>query len=222
MGDRPDLQYPISGKDCEWSQFCVGAGFRLWQNLMVFIGGIGGSVLFGCDRFDCWSHAIKSGTYFDIGMVQRDGGWKPSCRMQVAPCACNISVSFRRSVSNERTCDFNSIFCVSNISDSLTRFNVRSRFFIRHLVAAILFRSRRRRRRSSSSGVNCDWLEEKGEIWSVLFGQLKKICSNYPTSGRFRVGIVFVTTIQIFLFGNFVVLGATGITAAKFSLHLEG
>lgn len=54
------------------------------------------------------------------------------------------------------SCAFKSMFWFSKTSLSVTKLTVRSRFFILHLVAAILFRSLLRRLLSSSSGVNCN------------------------------------------------------------------
>lgn len=141
------------------------------QNFIVLIDGIGCFVGIDwdwtgrncgwccccccCDGWPSIAKLLMSPIYFAIGMEHRvGGGWKPSGRMHVEVCDCNISVSVRRSISSVRTCVLRSMFWCSNISDSLTKFRVRSRFFMRHFVAAILFRSRRLRLRSSSSGVN--------------------------------------------------------------------
>lgn len=122
----------------------------LRQYLMVFTGGMGCVWCSpSCDRYLA---AFMLLLRLKAGGT---GGWKPLGWTHVDECAFIISMILRISASIERSWDFRSIFWLSRWSASNTKLQVRSRFFMRHLVAAILLRSRRRRRRSSSSGVSC-------------------------------------------------------------------
>lgn len=126
-------------------------------------------------KFGSFSKEMRAESSLNVGRNDEKGSYTVDagaggiivvCDLRTQACWASMSSNPLRCFSRSLIWVFISMFCVSSTSDSVTKLAVFSRFFKRHFVAAILFRSRLRFRRSSSSAVN--WNPKSSYIANVI------------------------------------------------------